>query len=161
MIVIVLVLLGVVTRFAGVWGVPYFKYVSDRGSPCQNTLTGFVCTPLTLSDVTFYSDAEFPDGTKVTSGSYRATHDYHLQARLEVPAESAAAAFAQLTDEFGQCQPDHPVPIATDNLTDVCVLANDDGVTRQGEPPSRIYVIGTGVRTTDGVRVIDLDIRSS
>ena len=48
----------------------------------------------------------------------------------------------------------------TTQLTAVCVLANDDAVTREGEPPSRLFVIGTGVRTDDGTRVIDMTIRS-
>ena len=61
----------------------------------------------------FYSDAELPDDTKVISGSYVATHDYVLQARLEVPKASAAPALAALTDEFGPCVTGHPVPMET------------------------------------------------
>ncbi len=86
----VLILFGLVTRYAGGWGVPYFSFTSERGSPCTNKLTGYVCDPLTLADVQFYSDAELPDDTKVISGTYVATHDYVLQARLEVPKASAA-----------------------------------------------------------------------
>ena len=96
----------------------------------------------------FYSDAELPADTKVISGSYVATHDYVLTAQLEVPKVSAAAAMAALADEFGPCVAGHPVPMATTQLTAVCVLANDDAVIREGEPPSRLYVIGTGCEPT-------------
>ena len=156
----VMILFGLITRYAGAWGVPYFSFTSDRGSPCTNKLTGYVCDPLTLADVQFYSDAELPTDTKVISGTYTATHDYSLTARLEVPKRSADAAMKALADEFGPCVADHPVPMETSQLTAVCVLANDDAVTREGEPPSRLYVIGTGIRADDGTRVIDLTIRS-
>jgi hypothetical protein len=156
----VLILFGLVTRYAGGWGVPYFSFTSDRGSPCTNKLTGYVCDPLTLADVTFYSDAELPADTKVVNGTYTATHDYSLHARLEVPKASAAAAMTALADEFGPCVAGHPVPMETTQLTAICVLANDDAVVREGEPPSRLYVIGTGIRSDDGTRVIDMTIRS-
>jgi hypothetical protein len=156
----VMILFGLITRYAGSWGVPYFGFTSDRGSPCMNKMTGYVCEPLTLADVQFYSDAELPADTKVVSGTYTATHDYTLQARLEVPKGSAAAALQALSEEFGACVRDHPVPLETTQLSAICVLANDDAVTREGEPPSRLYVIGTGIRADDGTRVIDLSVRS-
>ena len=42
----VLVLLAILTRFAGAWGVPYFTFTSERGSQCTNNFTGYVCTPI-------------------------------------------------------------------------------------------------------------------
>lgn len=156
----VLIAWGILTRYAGTWGVPYFSFTSDNGSPCVNKLTGFVCDPLTLADVQYYSDAELPPDTKVIAASYTATHDYVFHARLEVPKESAGKAAAVLTDEFGKCVPGHPVPMQTSGLANICVLANDDAVSQQKEPPSRLYVIGTGVRRDDGTRVIDMTIRS-
>jgi hypothetical protein len=156
----VMILFGLVLRYAGSWGVPYFTFTSERGSPCTNKLTGYVCDPLTLADVTFYSDAELPADTEVISGTYTATHDYTLHARLEVPKASAGAAMKALAEEFGPCIAGHPAPMETTRLTAVCVLANDDAVTRAGEPPSRLFVIGTGVRADDGTRVIDMTIRS-
>ena len=81
----VLILFGLITRYAGGWGVPYFSFTSDRGSPCTNKLTGYICDPLTLADVEFYGDVDLPADTKVISGRYRSTHDYKLEARLEVP----------------------------------------------------------------------------
>lgn len=156
----VLILFGLLTRYAGSWGVPYFSFTSANGSPCVNKLTGYVCDPLSLADVQFYGDAELPADTTVISGTYTATHDYVLRARLEVPKESADAAMAALAEEFGPCIAGHPAPMETTQLSAVCVLANDDAVTREGEPPSRLYVIGTGIRADDGTRVIDLNIRS-
>lgn len=156
----VMIVFGLLVRYAGSWGVPYFAFTSERGSPCVNKLTGYVCDPLTLADVQFYSDAELPGDTRVISGTYTATHDYLLQARLEVPKASSAAALKGLAAEFGGCVKGHPVPLETSGLTSVCVLANDDAVTREGEPPSRLFVIGTGVRKDDGTRVIEMAIRS-
>ncbi len=155
----VLIALGVVVRYAGGWGVPFFSYTSENGSSCRNTLTGYVCEPLTLADVEFFSDADLPDNTQVVTASYTATHDYRLSASLRVPKASAGAAAKSLVAEFGGCQADHPPPISTSGLTGYCTLANDDAVTRSGEPPSRLWVIGTGVRK-DGVRVISMTIRS-
>lgn len=157
---LVMILFGLVTRYAGSWGVPYFSFTSERGSPCTNKLTGYVCDPLTLADVQFYSDAELPADTRVISGTYTATHDYLLRARLEVPKASAKAALASLTEEFGGCVRGRPAPMETTQLTSLCILANDVAVTREGEPPSRLFVIGTGLRRDDGIRVIDLTIRS-
>jgi hypothetical protein len=156
----VMILFGLVTRYAGGWGVPYFDFTSERGSPCTNKLTGYVCDPLTLADVQFYSDVELPVDTTVIAGTYTATHDYTLHARLEVPKASAAAAMTALTEEFGPCVAGHTVPMEPTQLTGICVLANDDAVTREGEPPSRLFVIGTGIRADDGTRVIDLTVRS-
>ncbi|MDN5804623.1 MAG: hypothetical protein L0H26_08590, partial [Microlunatus sp.] len=45
----VMILFGLVIRYAGSWGVPYFSFTSERGSPCTNKLTGYVCDPLTLA----------------------------------------------------------------------------------------------------------------
>jgi hypothetical protein len=155
----VLIALGLVVRYAGAWGVPFFSYTSDNGSHCTNTLTGYVCDPLTLADVELFSDVQLPADAQVVSGTYTATHDYLLTASLRVPARSAAAAGQALTSEFGGCQRDHPAPISTAGLRGYCTLANDDAVTRSGEPPSRLWVIGTGIRA-DGVRVISMTIRS-
>lgn len=157
---IVMIMFGLITRYAGPWGVPYFSFTSERGSPCTNKLTGYVCDPITLADVTYYSDARLPADSTVISGTYTATHDYVLRARLEVPRESGPTALAALAEEFGRCVPGHPIPMETTTLTGICVLANDDAVTREGEPPSRLFVIGTGVRSDDGTRVIDMTIRS-
>jgi hypothetical protein len=157
---IVMIMFGLVTRYAGPWGVPYFSFTSERGSPCTNKLTGYVCDPITLADVQFYSDARLPADSKVISGTYTATHDYVLRARLEVPPASGPAALAGLAEEFGRCVPGHPIPMETTKLTGICVLANDDAVTREGEPPSRLFVVATGVRSDDGTRVIDMNIRS-
>ena len=86
-----------------------------------------------------------------------AIHGNGVDHRLLLSLDDALAALA---DEFGPCVAGHPVPMETTQLTAVCVLANDDAVTREGEPPSRLFVIGTGIRTDDGTRVVDMTIRS-
>lgn len=149
---------GLVLQYAGSWGVPYFSFVTDRGSPCKNNLTGYTCEPLTLGDVEFFGDLDLPADTRVTSGTYHATHDYTLDARLRVTRKSSRAALAALNEAFGGCLPDHPSPLDRRGLTALCVMANDDTVT-SGEVESRLYVVGTGVRR-DGSRDIALSIKS-
>lgn len=155
----VLILLAILTRFAGAWGVPYFTFTSERGSKCTNNFTGYICSPITLAEVEFYADLDLPDDTDVVSGTYRSTHDYHLEAVLEVPAASAAAALKSLNATFGPCVPNQPSPLSTTGLTKVCVMANLDAFTEAGEPASHLYVIGTGLRK-DGKRPIALSIKS-
>jgi hypothetical protein len=155
----VLVALAILTRFAGAWGVPYFGFTSERGSECTNNFTGYVCSPITLAEVEFYADIDLPDDTTVVSGRYRSTHDYQLEARLEVPAASAPAALKSLNTAFGRCVPNHPTPLSTRGLTMVCAMANSDTFTESGEPSSRLYVVGTGLRK-DGSRPIAMSIKS-
>jgi len=151
--------LYVVTRYAGGWGVPYFSFTSERGSHCTNDFAGYTCDPVTLADVEFFGDVNLPDDSRIVSGTYRATHDYRLDAVLEVPAPHAAAALHSLREGFGKCQPGHPSPLNPAGLTKMCVLANDTDYTASGEPDSRLFTIGTGLRK-DGTRVIALAIKS-
>ena len=155
----VLVVLAILTRYAGAWGVPYFTFTSERGSQCTNNFTGYVCTPITLAEVEFYADLDLPDDAEVVSGTYRSTHDYRLDAALQVPAASAAAALKALNTAFGRCVPNQPSPLSTNGLTKICVMANSDAFTESGEPASRLYVVGTGV-AKDGGRSIALSIKS-
>jgi hypothetical protein len=155
----VLITLAILTHYAGAWGVPYFTFTSERGSTCTNDFTGYTCSPLTLAEVEFYADLDLPDDTKVVSGKYRSTHDYQLEAVLEVPAASAAVALKTLMEAFGPCVPDQPSPLNTTGLTKVCVMANLNTFTEAGEPASRLYVVGTGLRK-DGNRPIALSIKS-
>lgn len=154
-----LITFGLLTRYAGSWGVPYFSYTSEGGSNCTNTLAGYTCEPLTLADVESYLGVDLPSDTRVVQGSYSATHDYSLTASLRMSPKSQAAGFKALQGEYGQCQPDHPAPIPTAGLSQFCVLANDNGATRTGEPPGALYVIGTGV-AKNGIRVVSVTLRS-
>jgi hypothetical protein len=155
----VLIVLAILTHYAGAWGVPYFSFTSERGSKCTNDFLGYVCSPLTLAEVEFYTDLDLPDDTKVISGTYRSTHDYQLEAVLEVPATSAAAALKTLMTAFGRCVPDQPSSLDARGLTSVCVMANVNTFTEAGEPASRVYVVGTGLRK-DGSRPVALSIKS-
>ena len=155
----VLITLAVLTRFAGPWGVPYFSFTSERGSTCTNNFTGYVCTPVTVAEVNFYADLRLPADTKVVSGTYRSTHDYQLEARLEVSAAGAPAALKSLNESFGACLPRQPSPLDTRGLTQLCTMATLDAYTVGQEPASRLYVVGTGLRA-DGSRPITLTIRS-
>jgi hypothetical protein len=155
----VIIALAVVARYAGGWGVPYFTFTSDRGSPCKNTLTGYTCSPLTLADLEFYADLDLPDDSKVISGRYVATHDYQLDAQVEVPAASAKQALAALKDGYGPCRPNHPSTLDTRGLKQVCVLATDDTQSQSSQVSSKIYAIGTGLRP-DGSRPIAIAMKS-
>ena len=159
MVGFVLVAFAVLVRYAGPWGVPYFSFTSERGSRCTNNFTGYVCTPTTLEEVEFYAELDLPDDTRVVQGTYRSTHDYHLDALLEVPAASSAAALKSLNEAFGPCLPSHPSPLNTQGVTKLCTMATVDAFNDAGEPASRLYVVGTGVRR-DGSRPISMTIRS-
>lgn len=150
----------VLTRFAGGWGVPYFSFTSERGSSCVNTFTGYTCTPLTLDEVEYYSYVDLPPETRVLSGTYRSTHDYQLDAVIEVAKPDSNEALLRLREAFGRCQPNHPSPLDTTGLRRICVMANDDTVASTGgEPSSRLFTVGTGVRA-DGTRVVAFQIKS-
>jgi hypothetical protein len=155
----VLIALAIVTQYAGGWGVPYFSFTSERGSPCRNNLSGFTCRPLTLADLEFYGDVDLPDDSHVLSGTYTATHDYQLNATLDVPPASAKSALHGLKEAYGDCQKGHRTPLDTKGLHSVCVLANDDTHGTAAEPSSRLYLVATGLRQ-DGSRAIALTMRS-
>ena len=155
----VIIALAIVAQYAGGWGVPYFRFTSDRGSPCRNNLTGYTCSPLTLADLEYYADIDLPDNSKIISGSYVATHDYQLDAQVEVPPALAKQALAGLKDAYGACHPNHPSTLNATGLREVCVLANDDTLTKGGDLSSRLYAIGTGLRA-DGTRLIALTMKS-
>jgi hypothetical protein len=159
MVGFVLITFAILVRFAGSWGVPYFGFTSDRGSSCTNNFTGYVCTPTTLAEVEFHADLDLPDDTRVIEGTYRSTHDYQLDALLEVPAASAAAALKSLNGAFGPCLPSQPSPLNTEGVTQLCTMATVDAFNDSEEPASRLYVVGTGVRK-DGSRPISMTIRS-
>ncbi len=155
----VMIAWALILRYAGGWGLPYFSFQTDRGSSCKNDLTGYTCTKLTLADLEFYGDVDLPDNTKIVSGRYRSTHDYQLDAVLQVPKVSSAAALRALHTGFGACHAGRPSPLNVTGLTSVCVLTNDDTVTEDGETSSRLYAVGTGVRR-DGVRLISMSVKS-
>jgi hypothetical protein len=104
--------LAVLFHYAGGWGVPYFSFRTERGSTCVNTFTGFRCDQLTLDDVRFFSGVDLPGSTRVVTSHYRSTHDYQLQALLEVPPAGARAAQLALADTFGRCVQGHPSPLS-------------------------------------------------
>jgi len=155
----VLITFGLLVRYAGGWGVPYFTFTTDRGSVCTNDFTGYTCDQLTLADIEFYGDVNLPDNTVVVDGVYRATHDYALDALLQVPRRSADAALRGLHEAYGRCIPDQPPPLETADLRASCVLANDVAATRASEVDRRLYIVGTGLRK-DRVQVISLSIKS-
>ena len=155
----VIVALLVLARFAGGWGIPYFPLTTDRGSRCVNTFTGFECSSVTLADIAYFGDVELPPDSRVVSSHYRSTHDYQLEAVLEIPPASAADGLAALKDSFGACVKNHPSPLSEPDLTSLCILANDQDTTQSGVPDSRLYVVGTALRT-DQTRVVNLSVRS-
>jgi hypothetical protein len=155
----VAVTLAILTQYAGAWGVPYFTFRTDRGSTCKNDLTGYTCSPMTLADVEYFGDVDLPEDSAVAAGTYRSTHDYHLEAIIEVPPDSANRALTSLNQTFGNCISEVPSPLSAKGIRDTCVMANDDVFTEAEEPSSRLYLIGTGVRK-DGTRVIGMVIKS-
>jgi hypothetical protein len=155
----VIAALLILARFAGGWGVPYFSTTTDRGSHCVNTFTGFECPSVTLGDIGYFGDVELPPDARVVSSHYRSTHDYQLEAVLEIPPASAAAGLKGLHESFGGCDKDHPSPLTEPRLTSLCIMANDQDTTESGTPDSRVYVVATALRA-DKTRVVNLSVRS-
>lgn len=157
----VAVLLAVLTRFAGAWGVPYFSFTSDRGSGCVNTWTGFSCDRLSLAEVEWRADVDLPASTQVLSGRYVSTHDYTIDATLRTPKADAAAALEALQGSFGKCLDDRPAPTGAGGLKSLCVLADDLSDADSDDPgkSSRLYTVGTGL-DRNGDRVTVLSVRS-
>ncbi|HJV14578.1 MAG TPA: hypothetical protein VJ625_11875 [Propionibacteriaceae bacterium] len=153
------VALAILTQYAGSWGVPYFSFTTDRGSACKNDLAGYTCSSMTLAEVEYIGNVDLPDDSSVVAGTYRSTHDYQMEAVVEVPATSAALALGSLNQAFGECIDELPSPMSNEGIQDNCVMANADAIDESAEPSSRLYIIGTGVRT-DGTRVIGMVIRS-
>ncbi len=127
-------LLLLVARYAGGWGVPYFTFTTERGSTCKNGFTGYTCAPLTLADVEFFGQVDLPDDTAVETATYRATHDYRLDARLQVPAGSAEVGLTALVEAYGKCGTGRPSPLDGDGL--------ERGL-RDRQPPERPRDRGT------------------
>jgi hypothetical protein len=159
MLGLVAVVLAILTQYAGSWGVPYFSFTTERGSTCKNGLAGYTCSSMTLAEVEYIGNVDLPDDSSVLAGTYRSTHDYQMEAVIEVPSTSAAQALASLNQAFGECIDELPSPMSDEGIQDNCVMANADAVDESAEPSSRLYIIGTGVRT-DGTRVIGMVIRS-
>jgi hypothetical protein len=90
----VLAALAILTQYAGAWRVPYFSFTTDRGSTCKNALAGYTCSAMTLADVEYIGNIDFPDNSSVVAGSYRSTNDYQMEAIVEVPAANANQALA-------------------------------------------------------------------
>jgi hypothetical protein len=109
--------------------------------------------------VEFFGDVDLPDDTTVLSGSYRSTHDYQLSAQLSVPPASAARGFKDLRAAFGACRRDVSTPLRLTGLRQPCAMASEDGADESGEPASRLYAVGTGLKK-DGTRLVGLTIRS-
>ena len=159
MLAFVAVVLALLVRQAGEWGVPYFSFTSEHGSPCRNDLTGYTCEPLTLADVEFFGDLDLPADTVVLAGTYRATHDYEMSAQLRVPKASSAKADRALRASFGACRRGVAPPLAAEGLRKVCTRASDNRADESGELPSRLYTVGTGL-DPKGDRLIGLSLRS-
>jgi len=159
LVLAVVVALLVLARFAGAWGVPYFSTTTERGSRCVNTFTGFECPSVTLGDIGYFGDVELPPATRVVSSHYRSTHDYQLEAVLEVPPADAADGLTALQESYGTCVKNHSSPLSEPGLKSLCILANDQDTTATGTPDSRVYVVATALRP-DKTRVVNLSVRS-
>jgi hypothetical protein len=159
LVLAVIVALLILARFAGGWGVPYFSTTTDRGSRCVNTFTGFDCPSLTAADIGYFGDVELPPGTQVVSSHYHSTHDYQLEAVLEIPPASASDGLKALEDSYGKCVKNHPSPLTEPGLKSLCILANDQDTTETGVPDSRVFVVATALRA-DKTRVVNLSVRS-
>ena len=104
---------------------------------CKNDFTGYTCSPMTLADVEYFGDVDLPDNSAVVTGTYRSTHDYQMEAIIEVPLDSADQALTSLNQTFGDCISELPSPLSAKGIRKTCVMANDDVFSESEEPSSR------------------------
>jgi hypothetical protein len=134
----------ILSHYAGRWGVPYFTFTTDRGTTCTNDFTGYHCDHLTVSDITWWGDIRLPPGTRVVSSYYKSTHNFRLDAVVEIPSDQVGWTINTLRQSFGTCVPGHPTQTATEDLTSKCVRANDASDDESSRLPDTLYEITTG-----------------
>lgn len=145
----------VLSKFAGGWGVPYFTFVTDRGTTCTNDFTGYHCDNLTRADIIWWSDAQLPQGTRLIRSHYKSTNDFSLDALVQVPAAESKQTLAALGKTFGPCRPDHPTQLTTPGLTHLCVRANDATEEIESSKPLSdvLYEVSSGYRKSGDLLV--------
>lgn len=138
----------ILSRYAGGWGVPYFTFVTDRGTTCTNDFTGYHCDNLTRADIEWWGDVQLPAKTKLIRSHYKSTSDFTLDALVEIPVAEQKHTLVVLAKNFGGCQPDHPTRMDTAGLTKVCVRANDATESMDSSKPlsDTLYEVTTGYR---------------
>jgi hypothetical protein len=157
MLILAAIPLVILSRYAGSWGVPYFTFTTERGSVCTNDFTGYHCDDLTLADIRWWGDIYLPPNAIVQSSHYKSTHDFELDAVVEVPKQSATPTLAAVRKTFGSCIPDHPTRLETEGLRGVCVMANDatDSTDSDARLSDTLYEITTATKP-DGTLVINI-----
>ncbi|MVA75631.1 hypothetical protein GC722_06265 [Auraticoccus sp. F435] len=141
------------------WGIPYARYTNDAGSPCRTTWTGYVCSPMTVADLTERTGLVLPEGTVVERAEYVSTHDFALTARLLLPEpERRPDVGEQLEELYGPCQRDQPNPLPSD-WSGRCVRTSD-GKRVEGQPPPTTWRVATGTPPGTEQLALDLDISS-
>ncbi len=161
MVVLVAILIAVLSRFAGGWGVPFFSFTTDRGGKCTNTLTGYECDRLTVGDISWWGDVDLPRHTKIIRAHYESNAVFELNAVVVVPKEDAKSTYKKLHKTFGSCGRKRPGNVNTSKLNHGCTMANQETDPKEHHGPvaNRNYVISTGLRH-DGSRVIGIKEKS-
>jgi len=145
----------ILSKFAGGWGVPYFTFVTDRGTTCTNDFTGYHCDNLTLADIEWWGDVQLPADTKRISSYYKSTNNFSLDALVEIPVAQQKKTLKSLGKTFGSCQPDHPTQLDTTGLTKICVRANDVTADIESSKPlsDTVYEVTTAYRANGALLV--------
>ncbi|GAB3925300.1 hypothetical protein GCM10011575_05360 [Microlunatus endophyticus] len=150
----------ILSKYAGGWGVPYFSFVTSRGTTCTNDFTGYTCDHLTRADIEWWGDLTLPTGTKILSSHYESTHDFTLDALVEIPVADQKHTLAELQKSFGDCIADHPTSMDTTGVKKLCVRANDASDPMDSSPLSdTLYEISTGYRA-NGALVLNIHEQS-
>jgi len=145
----------ILSRYAGGWGVPYFSFVTDRGTTCVNDFTGYHCDDLTRADIEWWGDIDLPEGTKLISSHYKSTHDFTLDALVEIPVAKQKHTLRTLDKAFGPCIADHPTRLETKGLKKICVRANDASAESDSSGPlaDTLYEVTSGFRKNGAMLV--------
>lgn len=138
----------ILSRYAGGWGVPYFTFVTDRGTTCTNDFTGYHCDNLTRADIQWWGDIHLPADVRLIRSHYKSTNEFTLDALMEIPVAKQKSMTASLAKSFGPCIADHPTRMDTTGLSRLCVRANDASDSTDSSKPlaDTLYEVTTGYR---------------
>lgn len=155
-VALIAVIIAVVWRLAGSWGVPGFSFTNEYGSTCKNNLTGYVCSPMSEEHVRAVVDAELPEGMEMVASAYTKKGPWSMTARFLMPEEVAKDAIPKLRETYGDCAPSAPSSLKTEpGLTDFCVMT--DARAPEGAPRDNRWTITTA-RDEAGDTVLQIDM---
>lgn len=154
-VALIAILIAVVLRTAGSWGVPGFSFTNEYGSRCKNNITGHVCSPMTEEHIQALVKTEIPEGAEMISSTYTQSGSWSMMARYRLPEEVAADAVPELKKTFGGCASSAPSTLKIEpNLSKFCVMTSDNA---PDDAPDGNWTVTTA-RADTGDTILQIDV---